>query len=119
MDKTCCDALRRLARQAKNRLSRRDYIEGNGYKVYSGGLIADYKLVHLSNKEDEKFYEKVSEILSENIDTINPLGKLVDKNKLELMTNKERERYIINLADKYIKMKSRFEKERANMEFVG
>jgi hypothetical protein len=119
MEKRCCDALRKLARQAKNRLSRRDYIEGNGYKVYSGGLIADYKLVHLSNKEDEKFYEKVSEMLSENIDTMNPLGRLVDKTKLELMSNKERERYIINLADKYLKMKARFEKEHANIEFAG
>jgi hypothetical protein len=36
------------------------------------------------------------------------------------MSNKERERYIINLADKYIRMKSRFEKEHSNgVEFAG
>lgn len=120
MEKGCCDALRRLARQAKNRLSKRDYIEGKGYKVYSGGLIADYKLVQISGKEDENFYQKVSEMLTENIDIINPLGKLVDKSKLDSMNNKDRERYIINLADRYIKMKQRFEKEQSNsMEFVG
>lgn len=120
MERYNCDALRRLARQAKNRLSRRKYFEGSDYKLYDGGLTAEYKLVQLSNKEDEKFYAQVSQILKENIDTVNPLGKLVDKSKLEQMSNKERERYIINLADKYIKMKNRFEKEQANsMEFVG
>lgn len=119
MEKGCRDALRRLARQAKNRLSRQNYFEGKGkYKVYNGGLVADYKLVQLSNKEDEKFYQRVKDILKEDIDTINPLGKLVDKCKLEQMSNNEREKYIITLADKYVKMKQRFEKEQ-EMEFVG
>ena len=120
MDKSRCEALRKLARQAKNRLSNRGFESGGNYKVYLGGFLADYKLVQLSKREDEKFYEQVSKILNENIDTVNPLGKLVDKNKLEEMNNRERERYIINLADKYLKMKIRFEKERASaIEFAG
>lgn len=120
MENCNCEALRRLARQAKNRLSRRKYFEGNGdYKMYNGGLIADYKLVHLNQKEDERLYEKVREMLNEDIDTVNPLGKIVDKARIEQMTNKERERYIINLADKYLKMKERFQKESREVEFAG
>lgn len=117
MEKGCCDALRRLAKQAKNKLNGK---KDNDYKIYGGGLLADYKLVQISSKEEEKFYQKVSKILSENYDIINPLGKLVDIEKLEQMSDIEKERHIINLADKYIKMKNRYEKEHFNsIEFVG
>jgi len=120
MEKSNCEALRKLARQAKNRLCNREFEYKGDYKVYCGGFLADYKLVQLNKREDEKFYEQVSKMLSEDIDTINPLGKLVDKTKLDEMNNKERERYIINLADRYVKMKGRFEKEHSNAaEFAG
>lgn len=121
MEKRCCDALRRLARQAKNRLGGRNYFEGKGNnKVLNGGYLADYKLVHLSNKEEETFYQKVREILENDFDSINPLGKLADKSKLEQMNELQKERYIINLADKYLKMKERFEREREKaFEYVG
>ncbi|MDD4110848.1 MAG: hypothetical protein PHS54_04790 [Clostridia bacterium] len=121
MEKRCCDALRRLARQAKNRLGNRNYFEGKGNnKVLNGGYLADYKLVHLSNKKEEKFYEQVREILENEIDAIKPIGKLADKTKFEQMSETQKERYIINLADKYLKMKERFERERAStMEFAG
>ncbi len=108
-----CDALKRLARQAKNRLSNRNYINGKGeLKVVSGGYLADYKLVLLSGKEDEKLYCKVKEILSENEDIINPIGKLVDKSKFSALSASERERYLFNLVEKYKKMKERFEQEK-------
>jgi hypothetical protein len=117
MEKRCnCDALRKLARQAKNRLSGREKEKGD-YKVYSGGFIADYKLVLLSNKEDERFYARVSEMLRENVDTINPLGQLVDKPRFALMSDLERERYIITLADKYLKMKERYRRENSVLEY--
>lgn len=113
-----CDALKRLARQAKNRLSRRNYINGNGeVKVISGGYLADYKLILLSGKEDEKLYCKVKEILSENEDAVNPIGKLVDKSKFSALSPCEQERYLFELIDKYKKMKERFiqEKELSNV----
>lgn len=120
MEKGCCDALRRLARQAKNRLGRRNCFEGKGHnRVLNGGYLADYKLVHLSNKEEENFYQKVREILENDFDSINPLGKLADKSKLEQMSGIQKERYIINLADKYLKMKERFEREKEkSLEFA-
>lgn len=114
MEKGYSDALRRLARQAKNRLTGRNYMDGSGYKVYSGGLLADYKLVQISKRDDEILYEKVSRILSENIDIVNPIGKLVDKKKISIMSAQEKERYVFSIIDKYIKMKSRFEREHSN-----
>lgn len=114
MDKNYnCDALKRLARQAKNRLSKRNYLNGKGeLKVINGGYLADYKLVLLSGKDDEKLYCKVKEMLSENEDTANPIGRLVDKTKFSSLSLCEQERYIFNLVDKYKKMKQRFEQEK-------
>ena len=114
-----CDALKRLARQAKNRLSNHKYLNGKGeYNVKNGEYLAEYKLMLLSLKEDEKLYSKVCQILSENRDVINPLGKLVDKTKFSTLSDKDKERYIFNLADKYRQMKQRFEKENEFSEVV-
>ncbi len=114
MEKTSsCYALKRLARQAKNRLGKRNYYNGKGdFKVIDGGYLADYKLVLLSNKEDEKLYSKVKTILSENEDVINPLGRLVDKTKFSSLSEMDKERYIFNLAEKYRAMKERYKNEK-------
>ena len=109
------DARRRLARQAKERLSSGGYKQPERYssvfKVYEGGIVADYKLVVLSDTEDEKLYNKVKEILNENVDITNPIGKIVDKSKLENMNSFERDRYIMNMKDKYLEMRDRYFKE--------
>lgn len=108
-----CDALKRLARQAKNRLGKRNYLNRKGEsKVGSDYYLADYKLVLLSTKEDEKLYLKVKSILSEDEDVINPLGKLVDKNKFFSLSEMDKERYIFNLAEKYRAMKERYKQEK-------
>ena len=114
MDKNYnCDALKKLARQAKNRLSQRNYFNGKGeLNVIKNNFFADYKLVLISNKEDEKLYSKVKEILNENEDVINPIGKLVDSNKYKNLSQMDKERYIFNLAEKYKEMKKRFEREK-------
>ena len=108
-----CDALKRLARQAKCRLGKRNYIGKGELKVVGGAYLADYKLVLISNKEDEKFYLKVKSILSENEDIINPLGKLVDKVKFSSLSEMDKERYIFNLAEKYRAMRERFIEEKS------
>lgn len=114
MDKNYnCDALKRLARQAKNRLSKRNYYNGKGECcVRNMGFFADYKLVLLNSKEDEKLYLKVKEILTENEDAINPIGKLVDAQKFSSLSEQDKEKYLFNLVDKYKKMKERFSKEK-------
>ena len=108
-----CDALKKLARQAKNRLGKKKYFNEKGeLNVMGNSYLAEYKLVLLSGKEDEKLYCKVKEILSENEDTINPIGKLVDKTKFNNLSENDKERYIFNLAEKYREMKKRFEREK-------
>ena len=116
MEKTSkSDALKRLAQQAKKRLSKGAYTETQKYaskfKVFEGGIVADYKVVVLSDSEDEKLYNRVCEILRENIDCINPLGRIVDNDKYNKLSDIEKDRYIINLRDKYLEMKNRYLKE--------
>ena len=116
MEKFCKnDALKRLAQQAKKRLTKGAYNETQKYaskfKVYEGGIVADYKLVVLNDSEDEKLYNKVCQILNDNIDCIDPLGKIIDFEKLNKLSNIEKDRYIINLRDKYLDMKNRYLKE--------
>lgn len=109
------DALRKLARQAKERLSSGGYKEpdryGSIFKVYEGGIVADYKLVVLSDTEDEKLYNKVCEILKDNVDITNPIGRIADQSVLSKMNDYEKDRYIMNLKDKYLEMRNRFFKE--------
>ena len=109
------DALKRLAKQAKERLCCGDYKEpqkyGSKFKVYEGGIVADYKLVMLSDTEDEKLYNLVCEILKEDVDVVNPIGKLTDQSKIANMNTYERDRYIMNLKDKYLEMRERYFRE--------
>ncbi len=110
------DALKKLAKQAKERLSCGGYNQPQGFaskfKIYEGGIVADYKLIILSDTEDEKLYKQICEILDENIDVLNPIGQIADKEKLSEMTQNERDRYIINLRDKYLKFKDRYIEEK-------
>lgn len=109
------DALKRLAQQAKKRLTKGAYQETQKYaskfKVYEGGIVADYKIVVQSDSEDEKLYNKVCALLKENIDIIDPLGQIIDKEKFNSLSNLEKDRYILSLRDKYLEMKNRFLKE--------
>lgn len=109
------DALKRLAQQAKKRLTKGAYQETQKYaskfKVYEGGIVADYKIVVQSDSEDEKLYNKVCALLKENIDIIDPLGQIIDKEKLNSLSSLEKDRYILSLRDKYLEMKNRFLKE--------
>ena len=109
------DALKRLAQQAKERLSSGGYKQpqkyGSKFKIYEGGIVADYKLVVLSDTEDVKLYKRVCELLRENEDVINPIGQICDSSKLEQMSSFDRDRYVINMRDKYLEMKDRFYRE--------
>lgn len=110
------DALKKLARQAKERLSCGEYNKPQGFaskfKIYEGGIVADYKLIILSDTEDEKLYKQICEMLDENIDVLNPIGKIADKEKISNMTQSERDRYIINLRDKYLLLRNRYLEEK-------
>ena len=51
--------------------------------------------------EKEAFQNRVYKLLSEDEDCINPLSKLCDSKMLSLMTDTEKQKYILDLAERY------------------
>ena len=51
--------------------------------------------------EQEAFQNRVYELLKNNEDCINPLKELSDSKLLSLMTEREKQKYIFDLAEKY------------------
>ena len=62
--------------------------------------------------EQEEFQNKVIKLLKENEDCLNPLKKLSDNKLLSLMTEAEKQRYILNLSEKYNQVKDNYYKSK-------
>ncbi|MDD3397726.1 MAG: hypothetical protein PHR96_04235 [Clostridia bacterium] len=97
--------LKRLALEAKKRLI--GGFESNTY------LFDDTRqnIKTFSNEEDEMFYNKVCQMLTENRDIHNPIGQLIDSKIYNSLPVSSREKYFFDLVDKYGECKARFDKE--------
>lgn len=83
-----------LAKQAKKRLT----------LIAQGGD----KNNNILSREDSKLYEKVIKILSNNKIVTNPINELIDKEYYEALTQEGKQRYIMYLSEKYVKLKQRY-----------
>ena len=63
------------------------------------------------NSEDEKFYQDVKSILIKYGDVSDALGRLTDKDKFNSLSYDAKQRYMLELSEKYRKAKERFYKE--------
>ncbi len=61
--------------------------------------------------EDEIFYQKVKSILDAHGDVSDALGRLTDKEKFAKLTYEQKQRYLLELSEKYRKAKERYFKE--------
>jgi len=61
---------------------------------------------------DESLYHKVKEILDENEFVSNPIGRLVEKERMMEMDDAARQKYILDLSQKYRELKERYYRER-------
>lgn len=61
---------------------------------------------------DECLYNKVKEILDEDEFVSNPIGRLVEKERMMEMDDAARQKYILDLSQKYRELKERYYKER-------
>ena len=64
-------------------------------------------------QRDEAFYGKVCDILERDENTLNPIGQLIDKNEFEKLDADNRQRYILQLSQKFRQMRERYYRERA------
>lgn len=94
------DALKNLAMRAKNRL-----LNKNLRNTYS---TADIKII---DNNDEDFYEKVKDVLSDEDKYSTPMKHLMDDSKLLSLDANGRERYLLQTLGKYREAKNRLERE--------
>ncbi len=61
--------------------------------------------------EDEDFYNKVKNLLLTVGDVSDAIGRLTDKDLFNTLSYEGKQRYLLELSNKYIKAKERFYKE--------
>lgn len=107
--------LKFLANLAKQRLMNKNYEQvpqmrnkASNYFIQNAlalkKLKAETNYITIKDKEDVEFIEKVRVLVDE--DCYNPLGILCDNEYFKTLDKVEREFYILNLSDKYNKVKN-------------
>lgn len=108
--------LKFLANLAKQRLMNKDYTDtpcvsknkASNYFIQNAlalkRLKAETSYVTIKDQVDVEFIQKVRTVIEE--DCYNPLGRLCDKEYFKTLDDRQREFYILNLSDKYNKVKN-------------
>lgn len=108
--------LKFLANLAKQRLINKNYTveaeskrnKASSYFIQNARALkklkAETSYVTIKNEEDSEFVESVKRLLEE--DCYNPLGKLCDNNYFQSLDERQKEFYILNLSDKYNRVKN-------------
>ena len=96
------NALKMLAMKAKNRMMNK----GNG-DSYSQ---ARFKVI--DNNEDQEFIERVRQLLDNEKKSMNPMKYLMDDKAFMKLDANNRERYMLEITEKYLRAKAIIEKEK-------
>lgn len=64
-----------------------------------------------ASKDDEDFYLKVKNLLIEYGEVSDAIGRLTDKEYFNSLSYEQKQRYTLELSNKYIKAKERYYKE--------
>lgn len=118
------EILKKLAQEAKRRLKEHCYQNKEQNCRVKNGIKMENNLWLIANQEfrkpeitikiindydaNENFRKKVYSLMEENKDTISPLKKLISQKELENMTDLEREKCILNVADKYASIRNEY-----------
>ena len=98
--------LKRLAQSAKNRL-KKGYWQGATEESVPSRTESE-----IGYAAEEEMYAKVREMLSEDECVIDPIGRLIDRKRFRQMSYPERDRYILELAKIYARLKERYYREK-------
>jgi len=117
-----------LAKEAKRRMKSGYWVDFDKklqdklVEVRSEGgnpsLAAEYyvnatiKEVNGKKKTDDEFYLKVKRLLTECGEVSDAIGRLIDRELFEQMNYEQRQRYTLDLSNKYVEALERFRKER-------
>lgn len=75
-------------------------------------LMRDAEVAAGLSPQDEKMYLKVCEILDSNEVTINPIGQLIERDVYDRLDGASRQRYVLELSEKFRELKDRYYRER-------
>lgn len=113
---------KKLANLAKQRLKEGNYqdkkkIKNNYTNSYYYKNISSFKklnaelnFVVIDTNDDNKFNEKVFEMLKGNEDFLSPIGALCDYKIFDTLNEYEKQNYILRLSEKYINAKELYYK---------
>lgn len=84
-------------------------------------LISDYQrekynreiniTVNQNAHDEEMLYEKVRNILESDEIIVNPIARLIDEGKYEQMDGETKQRYVLELSNKFRELKERYYRE--------
>ena len=100
--------LKKLAQTAKNRL-KKGYWQG----AAAAEIVPSRQKTVIAYAQEEELYAKVREMLSADECVINPIGRLIDQSRFRIMTFSEQNRYVLELAETYRRLKDRFYREKS------
>ncbi len=120
--------LKQYAKEAKKRLKKgfwQNYYKNLDNEIIkakndglSESLVKDYYVCKVSESirnskdENEEFYIRVKKLLESEGEVSDAIGRLTDKKEYSLLSYEEKQRYTLNLSEKYIKAVERFNKEK-------
>jgi hypothetical protein len=124
-------SLKQYCKEAKKRLKQgfwREYDENLNKELVraeQNGILASKVKEYYSCKisedikntkdEFEEFYLKVKKLLDEEGEVSNAIGRLTDKEKFDALSYEEKQRYTLNLSEKYLQAVERYKKEKSLM----
>lgn len=94
--------LKVLAMRAKNRMMNKGCDES----------LFDAR-IRIINNDDTEFMDRVRRLLEEDHFTANPLKQLMDDKKVNKLDEPNKERYLLETMEKYLKAKSQIENEQS------
>ncbi len=103
--------LKKRARLAKQRLKMGywDQEEKNRSNQASARTVV---MGETHTASDEKMYRKVCEMLEKDDTILNPIGQLIDEGVYSSLDSTGKQRYILELSNKFRELKERYYKER-------
>ena len=104
-----------LAKKARNRLIS---VSNTQEKTTSKGLSVQTSYfinANLSRADEDPLYPKVKKILESDIDTISPIGKLINNQEFSNLSPEEKDRYLLDLTKRFHAMKKQYMKEKQGL----
>ena len=124
-------SLKQYCKEAKKRLKQgfwKNYQENLDKELLraemngiSTSKVKEYYSIKISedikNTKDEfdEFYAKVKRLLDEEGEVSNAIGRLTDREHFDTLSYDEKQRYTLNLSEKYLQAVERYRKEKSLM----